>query len=338
MSKKYLKGIAVKSETGYRVLASTNAVDRQGDVVDQKGWDLKNFMLNPVILWAHKYDELPVGKATKVQVTDAGLELDFEFAPVEANAKAEEVRNCFENGFLNAVSVGFIPKEKSGNIITSAELLEVSIVPVPANQEALRLAVSTGALQIKSIEADIEKGEVQDVLDEQDAMEQKYENLDEVWEVISALYQVYCDPATPVTDFSKLLLESVAILTKIANGEEVEPSETPANGDTTMSAFTDYAGKKLGIEKEGRVLSDKNRKLISDCITTMKGSIAVLEDLHSATASSTQETAIAPEIVDEKTVRISKEDLAIIRQQLRANDRQTEVTLSLVSKFLANKE
>jgi HK97 family phage prohead protease len=331
MSKKYLKGIAVKSETGYRVLASTNAVDRQGDVVDQGGWDLKNFLLNPVILWAHKYDELPVGKATKVQITSQGLELDFEFAPAEANAKAEEVRNCFEQGFLNAVSVGFIPKERSGNTITKAELLEVSIVPVPANQEALRLAMSKG-FDLKEIVADIEKGEVQDVIDDRDVMEQKYENLDEVWGVISALCQTYCDPSTAVDDFSKLLLETVSILTNIANGETVEPTEA------STASFTEYAGKKLGIEKEGRVLSDKNRKLIGDCISTMKGSVAVLEDLHSATASSTVETAVAPEIVDEKVVKISKDELTMIRQQFRAIDRQNEVALSLVGKFLSSKE
>lgn len=335
MSKKYLKGIAIKSDTGYRVLASTNAVDRQGDVVDQNGWDLKNFLLNPVILWAHKYDELPVGKAISTNVGADGLEIEFEFAPASANAKAEEVRQLFDGGFLNAVSVGFIPKERNGNTITKAELLEVSIVPVPANQEALRLAISEGTLQIKSLEADIEKGEVQDVIDTRDTMEQKYENLDSVWEVISAFCEAYCNEATPVADFQKMLLETVAILTKVANGEE---TEAPEASETTVSAFTAYAEKKLSIEKEGRVLSDKNRKLIGDCIATMKGSVAVLEDLHNATASSTQETAIAPEIVDEKTVQISKEDLTIIRQQLRANDRQTEVALSLVSKFLSSKE
>lgn len=329
MSKKYLKGIAVKSETGYRVLASTNAVDRQGDIVDQSGWDLKNFLLNPVILWAHKYDELPVGKATNVKVTDAGLELDFEFAPVEANAKAEEVKNCFEQGFLNAVSVGFIPKERKGNTIIKAELLEVSIVPVPANQEALRLAMSKG-LELKEILNDIEKGEVQDVLTEQEVYEQKCENMDMVMEVMYAMYKAYFDEMTPVEKFSELLTETVGLLVKIANGETVvqEPVEAGVKG-----MFISFVERK-----EGRVLSEKNRKLIGDCISTMKGSLAVLEDLHTASASSTQETAIAPEVVDEKTVRISKEDLTIIRQQFRAIDRQNELALSLVSKFLTGKE
>lgn len=329
MSKQYLKGIATKSENGYRVLASTNAVDRQGDIVDQGGWELKNFLLNPVILWAHKYDELPVGKATNVKVTSAGLELDFEFAPVEANAKAEEVRNCFEQGFLNAVSVGFIPKERSGNTITKAELLEVSIVPVPANQEALRLAMSKG-LEIKEILADIEKGEVENVLNEQEVYEMKCENMDKVMEVIYAMYKAYFDENVPVENFGTLLTETIALLSKLSSGDTTTTEPVEAG---IKSKFVEYVERK-----EGRVLSDKNRKLIGDCISTMKGSIAVLEDLHNATASSTQETAVAPEIVDEKTVRISKEDLTIIRQQLRANDRQNEVALSIVGKFLSGKE
>lgn len=156
MKKTYLRAIAKKAGDGiFSVLASTNAIDRQGDSVQQDGWDLENFKKNPVILWAHNYDELPIGKATELGVTVRGLEITFEFAPAEANPKAAQVRKLMEEGFLNAVSVGFIPKERNGNIITRQELLELSVVPVPANQEALRLAMSKG-LDVSAIAKDIE--------------------------------------------------------------------------------------------------------------------------------------------------------------------------------------
>lgn len=139
MKKIFIKAHIEKSsdEKSYRFLASTSTIDRQGDSIDQSGWELKNFMKNPVILWAHRYDELPLGKVVELSVTENGLESEMVFADHE---KAKEVSKLVDDGMLNAVSVGFIPKERNGNVITRAELLEISIVPVPANQEALALA------------------------------------------------------------------------------------------------------------------------------------------------------------------------------------------------------
>lgn len=152
MKKIFLTGQIEKSatkETAYRFLASTSSVDRQGDSIDQSGWELKNFFNNPVLLWAHRYDELPLGKIIDIQITPKGLEADVEFASEDANPKAQQVKKLVDYGILNAVSVGFIPKERNGNIITRAELLEISIVPVPANQDALALAYKDMDLTIK---------------------------------------------------------------------------------------------------------------------------------------------------------------------------------------------
>ena len=151
MNKIFIKAHIKKSadEKSYRFLASTSSIDRQGDSIDQKGWELRNFMNNPVILWAHRYDELPLGKVIELSVTESGLEAEIVFADESANPKAQQVKELVDQGILNAVSVGFIPKERSGNIITSAELLEISIVPVPANQDALALAYKEMDLGLK---------------------------------------------------------------------------------------------------------------------------------------------------------------------------------------------
>lgn len=159
MKKTYLRGLATKAANGrFRVLASTAAIDRQGDIVRQDGWELENFKKNPVILWAHDYDELPIGKATELNVSVEGLEIEFEFAPAEGNPKAAQVQKLMEEGYLNAVSVGFIPKERNGNVIIRSELLELSVVPVPANQEALRLAMAKG-IDFSDIAKELEAGE-----------------------------------------------------------------------------------------------------------------------------------------------------------------------------------
>jgi len=162
MNKIFITGHIEKSngeKQTYKFLASTSAIDRQGDSIDQSGWELLNFIKNPVLLWAHRYDELPVGKITNIEITELGLEAEVEFAD---HQKAQDVKKLVDDGALNAVSVGFIPKERNGNIITRAELLEISIVPVPANQEAILLS--------KEISESIKK-DVEEVLKEPEPVE-----------------------------------------------------------------------------------------------------------------------------------------------------------------------
>lgn len=161
MKKIYLKGSVIKSDNGfYEITASTSAIDRQGDSIDQAGWDLVNFKSNPVLLWAHDYGSLPIGKVTDINVVDGSLKAVFEFAPEDANPRAAQIQKLYEGGYINASSVGLIPKERNGHVITKAELLELSLVPVPANQEALRLAINNKSIDVSLIETDLEKGEV----------------------------------------------------------------------------------------------------------------------------------------------------------------------------------
>jgi len=112
-----------------------------------KGWDIENFLKNPVVLWAHNYSELPIAIAEKVEKIQEGLKIALRFASEKANPKAQQVRLLVEEGIQKAVSVGFIPHERDESdekIITKAELLELSFVPVPANPNALALAKAKG--------------------------------------------------------------------------------------------------------------------------------------------------------------------------------------------------
>lgn len=345
MNKIYLKGIAQKADNGkYRVLASTSAVDRQGDSVDQMGWDLKNFLSNPVILWAHNYSELPVAKATDIKITDAGLECEFEFASAEGNPKAQQVKTLFEEGFLNAVSVGFIPKERKGNSITKSELLEISIVPVPANQEALRLAMSKG-LDVSEIATELEKGEVSDIITEREVMEQKYEKMSEVWDIMYALSSAYFTEGVAVEDFSKLLTETVGLLTKVAGGESVEPAETDTENEVVTDAFmAKHFGFESAEEKAGRVLSKKNRELIQSGVDSIKSVSTVLEELLNATDSAEDsgngkatDVEKSTEVEDPEREVKAIEAVKHVQSLLRGQDRLTEASLSFINNFLDKK-
>jgi len=131
-----------------RFVASTASPDRYGDVVDQKGWDLRAYNRNPVVLFNHNPAQMPIGKG-KAYVENEQLMLEVEFDQKDDMAKTIEQK--VRDGYINAVSVGFQPSKtiarsslptdhpyhgKSGSYFQASELLEVSIVTIPANNEA----------------------------------------------------------------------------------------------------------------------------------------------------------------------------------------------------------
>lgn len=146
-----VKGINAEERT-IDFLGSTEARDRMDEVILTSGWDLKNYKKNPVFMWAHDYGSPPIGKALNVRKTEEGLRFRVKFASQEAYPFADTIFRLYEGGYLNAVSVGFQPlaheegdgEKQPRRTYTKAELLELSAVPVPANQDALRLAVSKG--------------------------------------------------------------------------------------------------------------------------------------------------------------------------------------------------
>lgn len=123
----------------FEVIISTNNVDRQGESVDQNGWDLVNYKANPVVLFGHDYYSLPIGVCESIDLVEGKLIAKGRFAPEDANPFAQQVRRLYDAKILRATSVGFIVKESNGPIITKAELLEFSFVPVPANPYALSM-------------------------------------------------------------------------------------------------------------------------------------------------------------------------------------------------------
>ena len=142
---------------------STGAVDRDREVLVPGGIIVENFMKSPVVLWAHDYSDTPIGKAMWIKKGREKITAKFTFAETD---KAEEVYQLFKGGFLNAFSVGFNPLEASQptpdevkskpawaearRIFRKWELLEFSAVPVPANPEALAVAVKGHKVELSA--------------------------------------------------------------------------------------------------------------------------------------------------------------------------------------------
>lgn len=135
----------------YEFTISTEAVDRDGDVVRASGWDLTNFRANPVVMYAHDYRSLPVGRASAIGTQGSSLVAQVQFS--DAHQLARDVKALVDEGVLRSTSVGFMPTvepkrlgddPQGGYEFVGQELLEFSIVPIPANPEALRRAMDKG--------------------------------------------------------------------------------------------------------------------------------------------------------------------------------------------------
>src|SRR5215471_17345227 len=149
-----IKAVDSKART-IRFVASDESVDRYGDIIRASGWQLDNFRNNPVLLFAHDSRQPPVGQVPSIEVVGTELIADCLFRPEGDSQLSDDVWRAVEGGFLRAASVGFTPTgpinelvDSAGNWtgyeFTSQELLELSVVPVPANPQALAVAKSLG--------------------------------------------------------------------------------------------------------------------------------------------------------------------------------------------------
>jgi HK97 family phage prohead protease len=135
---------------GAEYVLSDSTPDRMGDIIEAGGWELEAFSRNPIALFAHDPTFI-VGKWHRLRVDGDQLRGHLELAPKGTSARINEIRKLVEAGILKAVSVGFRPLDYtpinpkdmfSGQRFTKQELVETSLVAVPANPNALAVAKS----------------------------------------------------------------------------------------------------------------------------------------------------------------------------------------------------
>ncbi len=154
-----------------KIIASTEDVDRDGDIIRAKGWDIENYLKNPVILPVHNWKGEPVAKIENIYIEDGKLVAEgIDFAETD---EGEKYKYLVENEFIKTVSVGFMPKKifflgdenqveemknldnewyeknvekltKAKRVIWEAELLEISFVPIPSNPNAIIVMAQKG--------------------------------------------------------------------------------------------------------------------------------------------------------------------------------------------------
>jgi len=163
----------VDEDRSFSFVASTDREDRFGDSIAQD-WDLEAFSANPVLLWSHQSGRTPIGKVLEFKTVPMDMTKSLppatpmdpakppmmsvarvQMLPKGADPMADLVTTLLGVKFLNAVSVGFLPGKseerlvggrwKGGFNYSQNKLIELSVVSVPANQDAVQLARSLGA-------------------------------------------------------------------------------------------------------------------------------------------------------------------------------------------------
>ena len=132
---------------------SDDSVARDGHTIASNGWALAPFRKNPVFLFAHDANQPPIGRVLEVGTVGGKLRGAVEYLDRDVYPFADTIFQMVKRGYLNAVSVSWLPlewkfsqdKSRMGGIdFLKQELLEVSQVPVPALSSALAEARAAG--------------------------------------------------------------------------------------------------------------------------------------------------------------------------------------------------
>jgi hypothetical protein len=138
-------------------------VDRDGDLLEPSGMITDDFEKNPVFLPHHEHRSYPLGKVIKIKKTNQHVDMDVQFAGLEElSVEAEQAYRLYKGGFMNAVSIGFMfnkeaveyPEKmvhlgkKVKRIINKYDMIELSGVTVPSNQDALAVRKAFEAKEI----------------------------------------------------------------------------------------------------------------------------------------------------------------------------------------------
>lgn len=139
--KKYFHAEVKVKDSSERIIegwASTRFEDRDYEIVDPDAikQSLPSFEKNPIVLLNHNWD-VPIGSMISGECNETGFYVRARIA--KGTKAADETWALIEQGVLRAFSIGFMTKEYDHNErkITKLELLEFSVVTIPANAQAL---------------------------------------------------------------------------------------------------------------------------------------------------------------------------------------------------------
>ena len=254
----HLQAEITKADDGsFIAVASTNSVDRHGEIVDNNGWDLKAFKKNPVILWGHDHNEPAIGVSKRTWVEGSGKKARLMITPVlhDVTERARAVKALIEMGVIKTLSVGFKPLESpDGVTFTKNELLEVSMVNVPANADAQMLAYK--GLKKEGFDKDTieELGVNTELLDTIATMRKDVEELDDKVTDLTSMVkaQKSVNPSNK-TDTSRERLSMLKVIARASDKLlEAEKKQVPVESKQ-LAKVIKRATEKIIVAEKGNL-------------------------------------------------------------------------------------
>jgi len=286
--------------------ANTTTKDRVGDVVAMEAWTkggIDNYKLNPIILAYHNHSR-PIGTAESLSIDEKGLKITARISKA-----AGEIYQLVQEGILKAFSIGFQVKDADYDsatdifVIKDLELLEVSVVSVPANQDSL-FSVSKGFdseadyLEFKksfnppeeNLEEIAKEQETQELPEVEEAKEEEFMDKDELLKMIAEATSAAVTKGIEVgqSGAEKLLADAE---------KRIKDAETA--GATNLKAVEDLraalAEKATEIEALQKSKMQFDEKATGDKISYAEKEAAVL--MAKATNKGITETSIFRDLV-----------------------------------------
>ncbi len=256
------------------VIASTESIDSYDEVV-LADWDLSRFAKNSPVLYLHNRgggllgptteETLPIGFATNVRVEGKNLLATLNFVDEKANPLAVKVWEGIRQGSIRAVSVGFRPRSaKEGKqdgkdvvFLSGNELFELSIVPIPANKDAVALSHQRNHELIRAL---IAKG-LEPASSGQETHHMDLEKkIAELESELSASKKAATDHATEIASLRAKISELEGDVVKGAASLKTEKERADKAEDTVIELeVTALVGKKIKPAEKASMIKLRKR-------------------------------------------------------------------------------
>lgn len=135
----------------YTFIISDESVNSNGFCIQTQGIRTERFTKNPVMLYMHEREKGIIGRWDNIRTEGSQLLADAVFD--EDNPLGKEVKSKIDSGFMRSasISVTINKYEDIGGVetVTDCELVEVSIVDIPSNQNAIKLFNKKGRIVLR---------------------------------------------------------------------------------------------------------------------------------------------------------------------------------------------
>lgn len=258
--------------------ASTDDKDRTWDIIPGTTWAdpeaQANYLKNPIVLAYHDHKQ-PIGVCESLEVKQGGLYVRIKLQ----RSLNEKVFDAVKSGVIKSFSVGFrmldieYDKGEDAYIITKLELVEISVVSVPCNPNAVFQV-------IKSLSSEVKEHKMPQALDTTQVTTQEAVAKAVQEELTRIKSQEAQADAVKAAEAAKqaALATQVADMVKSASAEQatklVDDIKASLEEGGLMATIKQY---KEEIEAQKVALAAQTSKMQHSTGVTAKGSVSELD-------------------------------------------------------------